>query len=91
MLALGCERSTYDPAFFIHFKYQVLSGVVCLHVDYELGAGNRSFKTEVWDKLDEQMVVGTIDNDDVISYIGLQVNHTDRCITLDRPGSTALC
>ena len=84
LLALGCERSMYDPAFFIYFKDQVLSGIVCLHVDDELGTGNDDFRTEVWDKLDERMVVGTTDTDDIISYVGLQVNHSGDSITLDQ-------
>ena len=74
----------YDPAFFIYFKDQVLSGIVCLHVDDELGTGNDDFRTEVWDKLDERMVVGTTDTDDIISYVGLQVNHSGDSITLDQ-------
>ena len=84
LLALGCERSIYDPAFFVCFKNEVLSGIVCLHVDDELGAGNEDFRTDVWDKLDERMVVGTTDTDDVISYVGLQVKHNEGCITLDQ-------
>ena len=81
---LGCSQSKYDPAFFICHNENVLSGVVCLHVDDELAAGNTKFKTQVWDQLDQRMVVGTTETNDVIKYVGLQVNQTNKCITLDQ-------
>ena len=55
-----------------------------MHVDDELGAGDDKFKSEVWSKLDERMVVGTTDTDEVINYVGLRANHTGDCITLDQ-------
>ena len=84
LLSLGCVCSRCDPALFYYYNEQLLAGMVCLHVDDELGCGSDAFRTKVWNKLDERMVVGKTDTEDVIRYVGLNVKQVEGCVMIDQ-------
>ena len=81
---LGCVKSAYDPALFLYFgKHGKLSGIVCLHVDDELGCGSEEFRQNVWNKLDERLIVKCTETD-VFRYVGLNIKQTSNCISIDQ-------
>ena len=81
---LGCVRLIYDPALFIQFgESGKLGGIVCLHVDDELGCGNKEFIEKVWNKLDERLCVGSTEKDN-FRYIRLNIKQSDDGITIDQ-------
>ena len=76
--------SAFDPALFLYFdKQNNLSGLVCLHVDDELGCGNYEFMENVWNILDERLMVGNTEKDD-IRYVGLNIKQSSGAITIDQ-------
>ena len=58
-MSLGCIQSTFDPAMFIrHDASGNLIGMIVLHVDDFLHAGNQGFRSKVSRKLEDIFTVG---------------------------------
>ena len=83
---LGCVKSIYDPSLFLYYDGAgKLSGLVCLHVDDELGCGgSKDFMLNVWDKIEERLVVGSTEKGDVFKYVGLNITQLNGEISLDQ-------
>ena len=81
--SLGFTQSPYDPGLFYLQKNGEVSGVVGLHVDDFLHAGDDHFETKVLPKLLEQFKVGKSELSKFM-YTGFSIEQKDDAIILDQ-------
>lgn len=84
LLKLGCKQSTHDPALFFKKNHtNELIGIIVLHVDDFLHAGNELFEETVSDKLADVYTMGKVEEKQ-FTYVGFDINQTEDGITIDQ-------
>ena len=83
---MGCVKLKFDPALFLYFDVNnLLAGIICLHVDDKLGCGgNSDFIQNVWNKLDQRLVVGKTERDEVLRYVGMNTTQSPGVVHVDQ-------
>ena len=84
LLKLGCNQSTHDPALFFKKNHaNELIGIIVLHVDDFLHAGNEMFEQTVSEKLADVYTMGKVE-EKKFTYVGFDINQTTEGITIDQ-------
>ena len=77
LLSLGCSQSTFDPAMFIkHNESGDLIGMIVLHVDDFLHAGNEEFRSKVSRKLEDIFTMGKTEQK-AFRYVGFDIEQEE--------------
>ena len=80
LLSLGCIQSTFDPAMFVmHDTNGDLIGMIVLHVDDFLHAGNDYFRLKVSKKLEDIFTMGKTEQK-AFKYVGFNICQGDEGI-----------
>ena len=83
LLSLGCTQSTFDPAMFIkHDSNGNLIGIIVLHVDDFLHAGNKDFRSKVSRKLENIFTMGKTEQK-VFKYVGFDIEQEEEGIRVN--------
>ncbi len=88
LIKLGYTQSEYDPSlFFQHFDDGTYV-LMCIHVDdFYVVASKRSLMKQLHAKLEEAFGEVSIKSDEILGYLGMQVNTTEEdYISLSQPG-----
>ena len=80
IISLGSTVSQLDQAVFYMREAEKLAGVIVLHVDDTLWAGNQSFETNVIRRLTENLLISTEEHGSM-RYLGLALENRDNFIT----------
>ena len=88
MMRHGCEKSKFEPAFFLHKTEDTVNGLSVSHVDDFLDAGNETFEREVIDKVTETFMIGSAGERE-FRYIGINLSQDDEGLKLDQSHYTA--
>ena len=72
LLKTGAEVSREDNGLFYHKKDAILQGLICVHVDDFLWAGNDWFKHNIIGNIAKKFCVGSADTA-VFKYVGLHI------------------
>ena len=83
VLAVGCAQSRLSPAMFMYKRQGFLAGMIILHVDDFLHAGNELFQENVIQKIREKFTVGATGINS-FRYTGLNIRRHFKGITLDQ-------
>ena len=59
LLHLGLVICKLDPALFFWYKNEMLSGIICIHVDDFIWAGTQEFKVTIMNNLEKHFKVGS--------------------------------
>ena len=73
LLGLGMQISRLDPALFFWRRKNVLSGIMCVHVDDILWAGTPEFFTTIVEAMKEKLTIGTSNDGKSFKYIGVNI------------------
>ena len=77
LLSFGCIQSTFDPAMFIkHNESGDLIGMIVLHVDDFLHAGNEEFRSKVSRKLEDIFTMGKTEQK-AFRYVGFDIEQEE--------------
>ena len=79
----GCIQSKLNPALFVYHKYGKLSGLIIVHVDDFLHAGDEYFQVDVVNKLRTSFAAGAIEESS-FRYTGLNIITLNDGITMDQ-------
>ena len=71
-----------EPSIFYYYKNDKLSGIVAIHVDYFLWAGDVSFSKDIPAFCKVFIIGKTLKN--AFHYLGLELNQSIQNITLDQ-------
>ena len=82
LMKLGMRISQLDPALFFWWRGNVLSGIMCVHVDDILLGGTSDFFARIVEPMKEQLTVGTSCDGDFFKYIGVSIVQKDGIIGL---------
>ena len=80
---LGFQKSAQDEALFLYKRDGVLKGLVTLHVDDFMHAGDKEFKLHVMPALLKGLVIGSTDEKE-FTYTGFRIKQDTEGITLDQ-------
>ena len=84
LIKLGCQQSSRDPALFFKKNEQgKLMGLIALHVDDFLHAGNQIFEKNVTEKLSKIFEMGKIE-EKKFSYVGFDIDQKADCTIIDQ-------
>ena len=83
MTELKLQKITLDEAMYICKKDKTVEGILCIHVDDFIWAGNIDFKHTVIDKLKDIFCISK-ESSENFKFLGLQVMQTKRKITVDQ-------
>ena len=81
LLSLNLKMSKGDPSILYYYKNDRLSGVVAIHVDNFLWAGDVSFSKDI-PAICKIFVIGKMSKN-AFRYLGLELNENIQNITLD--------
>ncbi|CAL4061145.1 unnamed protein product [Meganyctiphanes norvegica] len=82
LLGLGMRVSRLDPALFFWRRKNVLSGVMCVHVDDILWAGTEEFFTTIVADMKDNLTIGTSNDGKSFKYIGVNIAQEDGVLGL---------
>ena len=82
LLGLGMRVSRLDPALFFWRRKNVLSGVMCVHVDDILWAGTEEFFTTIVAAMKDNLTIGTSNDGKSFKYIGVNIVQEDGVLGL---------
>ena len=82
LMNLGMQISQLDPALFFWWRGNVLSGIMCVHVDDILLGGTSDFFANIVAPMKEQLTVGTSHDGEFFKYIGVNITQKDGIIGL---------
>ena len=84
LLKLGCKQSTHDPALFFKMNSSnEMIGIIVLHVDDFLHAGNKLFEETVSDRLADVYTMGKVE-EKKFTYVGFDIEQKEEGITIDQ-------
>ena len=84
LLKLGCKQSTHDPALFFKVNHSnEMIGIIVLHVDDFLHAGNKLFEKTVSEKLADVYTMGKVE-EKKFTYVGFDIEQKEEGITIDQ-------
>ena len=80
---LGFHKSCQDPALYIYKKKGKILGIVALHVDDFMHAGDDNFRKNIMPKLLKGLVVGSTEETE-FTYTGFTITQDSKGITIDQ-------
>ena len=83
MTTIGCYQCKLDPALFIYRYNNQLSGIIALHVDDFLHAGDDHFHNDIFQPLTKKFIAGKLDEGS-FSYVGFQLMQDNLGITISQ-------
>ena len=83
LIELGLDRISLDQAVYALRVNGELRGILCIHVDDMLWAGDKKFADEVITPLKKRFAISS-EFSSTFQYLGLQINQVGRKITVDQ-------
>ena len=77
------EKMSLDEAFYVMRDQGEIVGLICMHVDDIIWAGNTQFKENVIQQLKKQFEISKESEGEFV-YLGLRVKQTDKGISVDQ-------
>lgn len=83
LINLGCKQSKLDPALFLWYSGEKLSGMFAMHVDDFIWSGTVAFKDSVISSLSEKFEIGKEAHEN-FRYIGLDIVQDENRIVMSQ-------